>query len=261
MANSHIAFQLPVVIGSTNKSLRFKYVSTTYTATIAEATYDDLCAVVDALETAMNAVIVGSDPVTASLNRAGKVVLSVAANTFELYWMSALTTMESVLGFSDGASDTGATTYTGDYIPPWQYVHPWPPQDDSWDRVNRDKDPPLSISKSGIVSRVTNPNDLQYRKVVLNYIPENVFHPDKADYKDAGYDIECTFLEFFDQASKGATFRVYQHTDAYPWTYMGRYALISPASRIDASRHQPGVKYYGPITLDMIRATAITIPS
>ena len=34
MANSHIAFQLPVVIGSTNKSLRFKYVSTTYTATI-----------------------------------------------------------------------------------------------------------------------------------------------------------------------------------------------------------------------------------
>ncbi len=104
------------VITSANKVLIFRDdAMTNLTATLTEGTYNSdeefFAEIKDRMED------VGGYTYTISRDSDTHLItIASSHSTFQLRWDHASTTIEDVLGFSNGASDTGSTTYTADFI-------------------------------------------------------------------------------------------------------------------------------------------------
>jgi hypothetical protein len=130
------------------------------------------------------------------------------------------------------------------------YYHPYAIESDSEERTWRGDDPAPVVTMSGLVRRVTNPNNLQRRQLRLGYIPRAKFL-EAWDGLAAAAGGETTFCEWWDIASAGTPFEYYENTDAMT-TSEGTYYLIEPvSSALDFPRYAPAIPYYGPITLTM----------
>jgi hypothetical protein len=250
MSNYLPAFMLPVTITSSNNSIHINNDGTHRTVTITAGEYVDQLAVIAALETAIDAVLTAGDDVDITINSTGKIVfVATGMAAFGILWTDGASTIDAVLGFNSAADDTGATTYTADYLAPNCFFPEFPLEDDSWERVDRSDDPAPTITQAGYAKRVTNPNDLVERVVTINHVVASRFHVDGGATGTLN-----TFCEWWAQATQGDAVRFYPHTDT--WAGVKTYTLTAPVDTIrDIRRVDAGATYYGPITLTLKERT------
>jgi hypothetical protein len=257
MTNYLPSLQTSIVITSANKHFHVKMTGGAGTEVgidVAEATYNDmvsLCAQVEAEMTAHAAWAGFTWDV--SIGTTGLITIQ---NTdaghagFQLHFADASGTLHPLLGYTS-TDKTGGYSYTAEYRHQFAYYHPWPLGDDTWEIPDRSADPDITIADSGLGRRLTNPNDPVRRGAILEFIPENRWHPDKTE-GGAGN----TFVEFWKEASKGTPVRFYSHTDT--WVLAGTYLLIEPAKNLLQVRRMfdRGCLYYGPVNMVFHKTTA-----
>jgi len=107
-------------VTSTNKTIIFRDdITTDKTATIAEGNYATIALFMTAVDTALEATGAANYTVTQNVSTGKFVItsdLSGGATAFQLRWLDVLCTAYDILGFSNAAHDTGATTYTSDSL-------------------------------------------------------------------------------------------------------------------------------------------------
>lgn len=104
------------IITGFNNTLNFT-TDSTYTATVVAGTYTSAASLATAIQTAMNTVSVVR-PVTVTYNSTTRkfTIATVGATNFSLNWTTTAEIGRSILGFDVASNDTGAATYTSDYL-------------------------------------------------------------------------------------------------------------------------------------------------
>lgn len=90
--------------------------STTATATIPFGIYSTAASLASAIETAINAAVGTNVTVTYSATTRKFTIATVDVSNFTLHWTDTPEIGRSVLGFVVSSNDTGAATYTSDYV-------------------------------------------------------------------------------------------------------------------------------------------------
>lgn len=106
----------PILIDATNDDLDFDDGGGEENVSVTQKLYKDPHELAEAIEDSMNAATTDNITVTYS-DSTGKFTISTDGITLSLLWSSGsntATTIGAAIGFSTGADDTGATTYTSD---------------------------------------------------------------------------------------------------------------------------------------------------
>lgn len=128
----------PITISASNHSLDFTDDGGTVSATLTHKTYKSPIDLATEIQTKMNAVALGGDPITCSYSSStGKFTIAApAATVFSLLWNTGTNTLTScgaAIGFSLAADDTLALTYASDSA--LSYVAPFTPDYDDADNI------------------------------------------------------------------------------------------------------------------------------
>jgi hypothetical protein len=250
MANHKPALLSQVTLTSANNHLHFVANGSAKNCTVTAGVYDDVQAVLTALHTAMEVATAAAD-ITITTSATGYITIAyTGAGTFQLNHQSTDSNIGQLLGYAEAADDTGAVTYTADFPHMYGYYHPYVIESDTDERTWRGDDPAPVVTMSGLVRRVTNPNDLQRRQLRLGYIPRAKLQASWAGL-GTGNGGKTTYLEWWNLASAGTPFEYYESNDAMTASE-GTYYLIEPVnSGLDVTRYASNVPYYGPVTLTM----------
>ena len=216
MANNIPVFSSSIVIDETNKYIPMDLGD----AVIAEGTYDSAYDLVVATQTALQ-VIDGT--FTCVLGTDGKVTIA-RTGTFSIYWKGDNPHGSdfdddhagTVLGYDDSANDTGASSYTSDWVIQGVWIPGVRPYADSYDRP-RQVGPTSFTSVSGRTSRSVMATQT-VRDIEFRFVPIEVF-------LEAESTIRGTYEEWWGYAAGGLPFTLYEHSDEVPASTQGSYGL------------------------------------
>lgn len=247
MATTH-AMLLQVVIDSTNKWLDVNSVGGgDESVSITEGTYTSIIAALTALETALQGL--GGDwaATTVALHHTGSttglVKFTGTPATGGIEWKTGAhgsdnldTHIGTVCGFVDTSDDTGATSHTGTYQHMYGWYAPHGPAYDSQDMPDVEGPEPVRAA-SGLVRRITNPNDLDDRVMRWEAIYKDHWHPDDSATNE-------DFVTWWREAARGTSFRYYTAVETP--TLAGTFAMITPVNKLSGAmtREGPGAPYF-----------------
>lgn len=217
MANNIPMFSTSIVIDETNKYIPMDLGD----AVIAEGTYDSAYDLVVAAQTALQ-VIDGT--FTCVLGSDGKVTIA-RTGTFSIYWKGDNPHGSdfdddhagTVLGYDDSANDTGASSYTSDWVAQCVWIPGVRPYSDTYDRP-RKMGPATFVATSGLSSRTVVASHT-IREMEFRHIPIEVF-------LEAESSIRGTYEEWWEAAASGTPFVMYESSDDVPASTQGSYGLV-----------------------------------
>jgi hypothetical protein len=246
-SNDKPAILAQIVITDANKWLDTDKTGVPHSCSIAVGTYASIQEVATALQVALRAI--AGNPYPAALvtldntgSIPGKVIIDsgLVAGIFKAEWFTGANTANTiggVLGFDVTADDTGAYLYTSDYQHQRGWYAEYPPLSDSWDEPVIMGGQPFRHA-SGQVSRATNPNDFDERRVELQLIAKENYHPTYA----IGVNTNRDFITLWRWIA-----RLYSFKYISDWGLMtneGTYGLLQPSRKLDARRLEAGAALY-----------------
>lgn len=105
----------PRIVTGFNDTIKLT-TSTTATATITAGLYTSVSSLASAIETAINAAVGTNVTVTYSSSTRKFTIATVDASNFTIHWTDTPEIGRDILGFNVSSNDTGAATYTSDYV-------------------------------------------------------------------------------------------------------------------------------------------------
>lgn len=258
MATTHW-LHTQIVIDSTNKNLYFsaKYLGAyvDYTASITEATYANIFALIYAVGTAMASADTGGNATyTWEQSGADGKLSVVAAGTnlsgIKLRCTTTTNSIWSILGFSTGSILEDATGPTYSLSSTYQADHCWymtrGPSSDTYDRP-RIVGSELVVASSGIAERVTW-SDQTTREMQWTVVPIAKYLTRFAATNEA-------FEDVWEDMAHGYYVSYYTYDSAtLTFTLEGKYALeCESTAALDGARVAPGAAYYSTPVLKLVR--------